>query len=161
MQSFKKNNSGFTLIELLVVISIIGILSSMTVVSLNDARAKARDAKRLNDVRQIANVMAIAATEGSTAAPLVGCNAASEEKNTRSCTGPESIAVINRFSDPSISNPDNNNTICHAGTTAPCQYSLSVGSTNVENAKVYFFLETNVAGLESRLHAINAEGVVY
>ncbi len=50
-----KNNSqkGFTLIELLVVISIIGILSSVVLASLNSARAKARDTKRLSDLREV------------------------------------------------------------------------------------------------------------
>ena len=46
-------NKGFTLIELLVVIAIIGVLASIVLASLNSARRKSRDARRIVDVKQI------------------------------------------------------------------------------------------------------------
>jgi len=48
-----KHKQGFTLIELLVVIAIIGLLSTLSILALNSARARARDAKRIADVKQI------------------------------------------------------------------------------------------------------------
>lgn len=55
MFKFLKNRkkAGFTLIELLVVIAIIGVLASIVLASLNTARRKSRDARRITDVKQI------------------------------------------------------------------------------------------------------------
>lgn len=56
MKNFKK---GFTLIELLVVISIISLLASVVLSSLNNARGKARDAFKREQLHQLSVAMAL------------------------------------------------------------------------------------------------------
>ena len=58
-----KKTNGFTLIELLVVIAIIGLLSTVAVVAFNSARQKARDARRLGDLRQLATAIQLLADD--------------------------------------------------------------------------------------------------
>lgn len=48
---------GFTLVELLVAVGIIGVLASVSVVSVNSVRVKGRDAKRVQEAKQIQNAL--------------------------------------------------------------------------------------------------------
>lgn len=51
---------GFTLVELLVVVAIISLLVTVSLVVMASVRAKARDARRENDIRDIALAMEMA-----------------------------------------------------------------------------------------------------
>ncbi len=55
----RPSTKGFTLIELLVVISIIGLLSSIVLVSLATARIKAYDAQRLSNLTSVQTALEV------------------------------------------------------------------------------------------------------
>lgn len=59
------NKKGFTLIELLVVIAIIGLLSTLAVVALGNARLKSRDAKRMSDLKQLQTALELYYTDNN------------------------------------------------------------------------------------------------
>ncbi len=69
----KDKTKGFTLVELLVVISIISLLSSISMAALSNARKRARDAIRYNDVKQIQNAIELYSTANGHVPYLSNC----------------------------------------------------------------------------------------
>jgi len=75
-------SKGFTLVELLVAISIIGLMSSITLVSLNSARAQSRDAKRITEIDQLQTALELYFDQNGTYPPI---NNASTSKQPNGC----------------------------------------------------------------------------
>jgi len=78
-----KNQRGFSLVELLVVISIIGMLSTMAVVSLGGARKKSRDARRLTDIKQIRTALELYYNDNNEYPPSGGGTGAISDSNSK------------------------------------------------------------------------------
>lgn len=141
--TFSKGSSekGFTLIELLVVIAIIGILSTVVLTSLSSARKKGRDARRMEDLKSIANAIAIS-HNGSSPSAIAGCTG-SASKAVETCTaGPDLTAFI----DPGVASGA---AVCaKSGNTAACNYVIGkatptglAADPTTENWEVCAYLE--------------------
>ena len=83
---------GFTLIELLVVIAVIGILSAVILVGLQNSQKGARDSTRIGDIKQLQNGLELFNTTcGKYPAALAGLINPSADSN---CSGgPSSIGI--------------------------------------------------------------------
>jgi prepilin-type N-terminal cleavage/methylation domain-containing protein len=83
--NYKKE--GFTLVELLVVIAIIGLLSTLSVIALGNARQKARDAKRVADMKQVQTALELYYSDNNTYPSAISFGAGSIATGTATYMG--------------------------------------------------------------------------
>lgn len=128
---------GFTLIELLVVIAIIGLLSTLAVISLNNARAKSRDAKRMADVKQMQSALELYYNDANGYPPTANVTSA----NPIQYSGTTYMAVV-----PSAPTPPSTNAYIYA-------------SGNSSSYVITFDLEGQTGGLGAGRHFATPAGV--
>lgn len=163
----KKIHSGFTIIELLVVVAIISLLTSIALIGYSNARRKARDAKRLGDMTQMLNALALfeAANKGypgdADANGIPDGLSPSFSVSIPSAPLPEDVACtgaingnLNVAGNP-INLPANTYYYVPQGNSFPG----SNGSTVYDDFRYYFCVGVGTESISSGVHYITATGI--
>lgn len=168
---------GFTLVELLVVIAIIGLLATIGVVSLNSARAKARDAKRIAQVTQIGKVLELylaAKTEYPAEDPApndidMGGGCISEGKGVeQTCTAVAAdVILLNPIpQDPNAAGGSGTNRYYYYSytssvpTTGAANACTNSTTQNCQSYGIEFNLERSLSGIIAGTHCYTTSGIV-
>ena len=165
-----KDKKGFTLIELLVVIAIIGLLATLAVVALGNARQKSRDAKRVSDIKQVQTALELRFVEednypwqGTAAAAALGVDATSICDNISIITSPCAATTYMGLvpEDPSMGSAATD--LCVGGgtpSTAVCDYAYTQATAIGANTySIIFFLEGATGGLIAGPHCATQNGI--
>ena len=126
--SIFRMKKGFTLVELLVVISIIALLSSVVFASINNARAKARDANRTVAIRAIQTALEFYYDKYN-AYPVM-----TEDE----CGGTEGYTIVNNNFMQSLTNEGFLNSYPTDPARTNCNIQYTANSTNGNQGYVIF-----------------------
>ncbi|MFA6105294.1 MAG: prepilin-type N-terminal cleavage/methylation domain-containing protein [Patescibacteria group bacterium] len=143
------NRRGFTLIELLVVIAIIGLLSTIITVAMGNARLKARDAKRMSDLKQIQTALEL--YYGDQNAYPVGngiilgtAKAGGTATGSYACLDHSGFHVVTACTDPYLgvvpADPNDSGSLVYTYTAASSSFNVTAS------------LEGQVNGLSGAIH---------
>ncbi len=127
MKGTFSKEEGFTLIELLVVISVIGLLSSMVLASLNRARAKARDVRRIANLNSISKALEL-------------------YYDTNRQYPPEAASACDSSRGTAGSCPGAGTTWAAGGLALIAPQFISVASTDPQNSTTFYYVYEPVVG---------------
>ncbi len=143
-----KNRKAFTLIELLVVIAIIGILATVSVIAVGNARTKARDAKRVGNSKQIQTALELYFNDNGRYPTEAEFNSGTIQANTP--TG----LVTYMLTIPSAPLPADGS--CYNGSN---QYSYTVSSDG-STYTISYCIGGKTGALHSGLKCLTRDGIM-
>lgn len=160
VKKLRNKNKGFTLIELLVVIAIIGLLASVVLLALNSARAKARDAKRIADIRQIASAMELYFNDSNSYPTSAGTDASGaffSDTGLKTAMVPKYIGLLPQAPAPA----DSGAQTCAASGPGGNEYYWIGSASNAmkNNYTITFCLGGTTGGYGQGTHTLTSSGI--
>ena len=101
----RQRQTGFTIVELLIVIVVIGILAAITIVAYNGIQARANDARRDSDIKQLKTALAIYKSDTGLYPDACGSGTGCNVSNLASALVPGYLGKIPQ--DPNSATPYN------------------------------------------------------
>ena len=165
---------GFTLIELLVVIGIIGLLATIAVAAFGGAQDRAKDTKRIADMRGVVSAAAAAyqddatiklCTTGCTGGAVVTALTPVKLSTVFMCSGgcaAGTDVTKNYLNLANMKDPTNNPaaSACNSAAVATCEYSVTSTSGGPDDFNAFFWTKGPVQGTAAGAHTASQIGII-
>ncbi|MFZ5365312.1 MAG: hypothetical protein ACOZBH_03935 [Patescibacteria group bacterium] len=145
------NQKNIRLLEIIIMVGVIGILSTLAAIGVNNAQKKTRDNRRIEDMVMVRSAMQLIYNQSGS---FNGDTCAAETR-VADCSGPELVKYINNIRE--LRDPDSNGVSCSQNFVKGCDYSFK--SLTNESYSVYFYLEVGTQGLAKGPHLLTEQGI--